>query len=648
MKSLVGQVLKARYRVDEFVGSGGMADVYKVWDLQRSTYLAMKMLPEDMSEDEVFLRRFKREAQALARLQHPSIVRFYSLEQEGARAFILMDFIDGSSLRREIAQSNNAFSPQRIMEYMSAICPALHFAHSEGYIHCDIKPANILLRQNGQILLTDFGISHNTESTATMTMVEAGTPAYMSPEQVQGESPTARSDIYALGIVLFEVLTGGQRPFMGEHALTSGTLSQKVRWEQVHQQPPSPQIYNPNLSPAVAQVVLKCLAKNPAERFSTPIELLNALAAAFGQPVQYAEARPLPAPQPLPSSVNTVGQTTVRPSAPVMWTGAAVIGVAILVWILTMNRGTGQLPVITATASAFVAVNTPSLAQTAVPTVTEAPTPAPSPTSVPVVTIPPVNISNAVPPACTSTGETWESPKDQADMVCVPAGTFYMGSTLNMDSAAAPDEQPYHAVNLSAFWIDMYEVTNQQYALCVKDGGCSRPMSDKSADPVFFGNPIYDHYPVTYVDWDQANTYCDWARRRLPTEAEWEKAARGPESWVYPWGNYPPTSGLLNFMRNSNGLTPVGTYPEGKSFYGAMDMAGNAMEWVWDFYQKDYYQTKNVWVNPTGPSFGQEGITKGGAWVSPTTTRVRSAARYGYDRAVRQGANGFRCVVSAP
>jgi len=277
MSELVGQVLNRRYRVEASLGRGSMAEVYKVWDEERATYLALKLLREDLAQDPVFIRRFKREAQTLAKLQHPNIVRFYGLEQDGLLAFMLMDFVEGTSLRAEIFQSQGrGLSPQRMLEIMQAVCSSLHYAHRRGMVHCDVKPGNILIDKTGRVLLTDFGIARMTES-ATATMVGAGTPAYMSPEQARGKDPTPQTDIYALGVVLFEMLTGGERPFTGEHGKTTGSTSEKVRWEQMHLKPPSPRKFNPEISPELEAVVLMCLAKKPAERYGSALELLNEL-----------------------------------------------------------------------------------------------------------------------------------------------------------------------------------------------------------------------------------------------------------------------------------------------------------------------------------------------------------------------------------
>ena len=298
-----GQILKGRYRVDKFLGRGGMAEVYKVWDKQRSTFLAMKLLYEDLAVDRVFIRRFKREANTLAKLQHPYIVRFYGLEQEGPKAFILLDYINGKSMKRVIFDQGGPFALEQIETIFHPICTALQYAHNKGLVHCDMKPGNVMVNRQGEVLVMDFGIARMTDA-ATATMVGMGTPAYMSPEQVLGLHPVPQTDIYALGILLFEMLTGGERPFTGEHAQTTGSTSEKVRWEQVNLPPPSPREYNPKITKQLESVLLKCLAKQPGARYQTPLELLNALERAAGgektaaleQPAQASKPKSVPAP----------------------------------------------------------------------------------------------------------------------------------------------------------------------------------------------------------------------------------------------------------------------------------------------------------------------------------------------------------------
>jgi serine/threonine protein kinase len=276
MSDLVGKIIGGRYRVETFLGKGGMAEVYKVWDQERNVHLAMKILHADLAEDKVFLRRFKREAQTLATLQHPNIVRFYGMEQDDDLVYMLMDYVEGTTLRKEIFKSKASLSLERIQEVVKSVCAALYYAHKFGFVHCDVKPANIMIHNNGMVYVSDFGIARMTEA-STVTMVGAGTPAYMSPEQVRGEDPTPQMDIYALGVVLFEMLTGGERPFTGENAKTTGTTSEKVRWEQMRLVAPPPSKYNPSIPSSMDAIVLKCLDKSPVNRYLSAMDLYGDL-----------------------------------------------------------------------------------------------------------------------------------------------------------------------------------------------------------------------------------------------------------------------------------------------------------------------------------------------------------------------------------
>ena len=276
MPDLIGRTIAKRYRIISFLGKGGMAEVYQVWDEARSVPLAMKVLHADLAEDKIFLRRFKREAQTLAKLQHPNIVRFYGLEQADGLVFILMEYVEGTTLRKEIFETDKPLTMQRILQVMHPVCAALNYAHKSGFVHCDVKPANIMLHKNGTVYVADFGIARMTES-ATVTMVGAGTPAYMSPEQVRGETPVPQTDIYALGIILFEMLTGGERPFTGENAKTGGSTSEKIRWEQMYLAPPPPSKFNHLITSTMDRIILKCLEKKPENRYPDVSALLNDL-----------------------------------------------------------------------------------------------------------------------------------------------------------------------------------------------------------------------------------------------------------------------------------------------------------------------------------------------------------------------------------
>lgn len=259
---------------------------------------------------------------------------------------------------------------------------------------------------------------------------------------------------------------------------------------------------------------------------------------------------------------------------------------------------------------------------------------------------------------CTGSNEvngttTSGGPPSDIEWITIPAGDFVMGCNIGVESCSSW-ESPKHTVTLSEYKIQKYEVTNAQYKACVDAAVCAAPSNSKSyTRSSYYGNATYYNYPVIYVDWSQARTYCNWIRGRLPTEAEWEKAARGPSprEVIYTWGNSSPTCALANYDPSGTGSSScvgdtnaVGSYPTGASYYGAMDMAGNVDEWVNDWYDYNYYTTGGPpWSNPHGPSNGSDRVSRGGSWGNKAKY-IRASYREGFNPTYTQDHIGFRCA----
>ncbi|MGC4852243.1 Stk1 family PASTA domain-containing Ser/Thr kinase [Micromonospora sp. DT4] len=279
------RLLGGRYQVGELLGYGGMAEVHRGRDLRLGRDVAIKMLRTDLARDATFQMRFRREAQNAASLNHPAIVAVYDTGEETAPTgetlpFIVMEFVNGRTLK-EVLGAEGRLQPRRALEICADMCAALEFSHRHGIIHRDIKPGNVMLTQTGQVKVMDFGIARALASGATtMTQTSAviGTAQYLSPEQARGEAVDARSDVYAAGCVLFELVCG-HPPFVGDSPVS-------VAYQHVRETPPTPSDINPDVTPAVDAIVLKALSKNPLNRYQSAGEMrADLLRAAAGRPV---------------------------------------------------------------------------------------------------------------------------------------------------------------------------------------------------------------------------------------------------------------------------------------------------------------------------------------------------------------------------
>ncbi|HEV8166400.1 MAG TPA: Stk1 family PASTA domain-containing Ser/Thr kinase [Actinomycetota bacterium] len=265
----IPQVLLDRYEVGPLLGAGGMAEVYEGRDRLLARRVAIKVLQSQYARDQSFLLRFKREAQAAASLSHPNVVAVYDTGSEDGTNFIVMEYVDGRTLKDIIRQEGPLY-PARAAEICADVCAALVAAHARGLIHRDIKPGNVMLTPDGKVKVMDFGIARATTSeTITQTAAVIGTAQYISPEQAQGQAVDYRSDLYSLGCCLYEMLTGTV-PFTGATPVA-------IAYKHVREDPTPPRMLNPDVPPPLEAICLKAMAKLPDNRYQTAAEFRSDL-----------------------------------------------------------------------------------------------------------------------------------------------------------------------------------------------------------------------------------------------------------------------------------------------------------------------------------------------------------------------------------
>lgn len=641
-----GVVLEGRYRVEGLLGHGGMGAVYRAWDERLRMAVALK---ENALAGPDARAQFEREALVLARLHHSNLPKVidHFVTAEGSQ-YLVMTFVEGLDLAQLLATRGRQ-SPAEVSGWLDQVCDALTYLHSQNppIIHRDIKPQNIKITPDGHVFLVDFGLSKvgsTYQSTASGAL--GVTPGFSPLEQYGSAHTDPRSDVYSLAATLYAMLTGETPPESVSRAV--GTVALKP-----------PRTFDPNFSPALERALLHGLEMQPTGRPATVAALRQEIEAGLGppgvvtpfpgpQPAAATQAVPQPVPRPVPAS-----PPRQRGLSGWVLVGVGALAVVVLVMGLaalggggssTEGTGTAGATDVPATRTRVVATGTP-IPPTNTPVVATS-------TSGPATNTPTAVLITSIPAAV----ETRVRERDGAVMVYVPAGEFTMGSAVN-DSQALSNEKPQHTVTLPAFWIDRTEVTNAQYRKFVEAGGYDQrdywtdagwawKLWNKVTQPRCWDDGMFNQaeQPVVCVSWYEADAYAHWAGGRLPSEAEWEKAACGIDERIYPWGNQEPSKAMLDLGGVIQRTRSVGSYPTGSSPYGALDMAGNVWEWTGSVYQPYPYNPDDGREDREIPSNAPR-VLRGGSRGNPTE-QIRCAFRTYVVPWNRYNYYGFR-IVSA-
>jgi formylglycine-generating enzyme required for sulfatase activity/tRNA A-37 threonylcarbamoyl transferase component Bud32 len=698
---LVGTTVQDKYVVEQVVGEGGFSVVYRATHLIWKQPVALKcfkvqaLASQDLRQE--LLDAFIQEGRLMTELstRTSAIVQARDVgtitRDDGTWIpFLVLEWLEGKPLDKvleeEVARHEAGRTVEQCVDLLNGAAEAVALAHRRNIVHRDIKPANLFVTAAADgagesVKILDFGVAKVMaehldldkalkQTSATLT---AFTPSYGAPEQFsRAHGATGPwTDVYAFALVMVELLRGGVPALEGDDylQLAMASANEAVR--------PTPRRYGLNVSDQVEAVFAKALAVKPADRFATMGEFWRALrSAVFPQergwtpPESRADvavslaprsassavlalaATTLAAPPGTPSAMVPPDVTTTSPThAPPASTGAPSRGRAAMVL----------------GAAALIMLGTGGLVMLRKGTRSESPAVAAAPTASSASS----SSSASTPPVC------------PPDMAAVPGGKFFMGSDDDSFSAW----KPAHKVELSPYCIDIDEVTAGQYKACSDVGECKRAATRSSwkkaegdtqkeherkeeaySTLCTFGREGMERHPINCVTWADAANYCKVHGKRLPTEAEWEFAARKSDGRKFPWGDDPPTSEHMNacglectrWMEKQGlkpgprmyetddgypGTAPVGSYPKGRTIFGLNDMVGNVFEWTSDWMGP---YTADEQKDPQGPAEGVKKVIRGGGFNGGYVSWVNPAFRYGMEPERHTHAIGFRCAKSLP
>ncbi len=633
------------YEVISLLGSGGFASVFGCRQTSPETSPEKRVALKVLSSPQEHARaRFARERQQILQWKHRHIVAGLGSGQHDGHPFLVMEWLQGHALDVEV-DTRGALEPSRALRLVEGALAGLAHAHQKGVIHNDITPSNLFLvsphTDDEHLKLLDFGLASlrstpgkTPDPAASVpppdepvpqrltTQVGAYTPGYVAPEFLLEQGTSFRTDVYQMGLVLAELLSGaplvvlqGEDDFSFYRQHTQGAPSQKLS-----------QVLPPYLvhSP-IFGLLERCLAVDPAARYSDADALRQAL---VEQLQHFLPQRPASV---RVSTLSEVPQERLQktPNSKIPTTP-------------------GQEP--TAPEATSRAESPEAKPLEAEPLETDSFAPKESSlhggrsafflqrkiVAGALLALMAVGFVVLVVQGTNKEREAGEF------MVKVPAGDFTMGL-----AQGASGEKPVRRVYLGAFSIDRYEVSVEAYAACVTADVCSAPQERNEPQALCnWGVQGKEQHPINCVSWSQARDFCAWKKKRLPTEAEWEKAARGDDGRLYPWGNDRALCvRAVGDKCDEPGTKPVGSKPKGASPYGAHDMAGNVWEWVADWYREDTYRTGKT-RDPTGPPRGTQRVSRGGGW-DVIGFNLQSATRSSAKPHHTADSLGFRCALGA-
>jgi eukaryotic-like serine/threonine-protein kinase len=667
--NLVGHVLDGKYRVEAFVSEGGFAMVYRAEHLIWRKPVAIKLfsglssapdamrasLHEAFIQEGAFLSELSTET---ASIVQPRDIGTYTAEGGAWLPYMVLEWLEGQNLdqllEHERVVGAGPWSLGETIALLSQVAQALEIAHRKGIAHRDVKPSNLFLMaarsraQIGTIKVLDFGVaklmsdaSFSASLARTGAHVTGYTPQYAAPEQFSRDLGATGpwTDVYSLARVAVELLTG-EGPKDGEELSALGAAAMDATRR------PTPRALGVTVPDAVEAVFARALAVMPAHRYARAgqfwLELEAAAGLAWSPAVRERAAgifTPMSQRLAAPTSTAPSVSSAVLPpprgvsKAHVVAFGAAAAAVGALLGVHWLGSNQHKNP----------KSRSEDLAAAS-------------------------RLSTLAPPKPSA-------PECPADSVKIPAGQFFMGS----EQKEAPDnEKPSHNVTLDAFCMDLHEVTAGKYKACADVGKCKRAPKEvdwpkiseadrKLYSPLCtFDDPAKQDHPINCVTWEMADNYCTVNGERLPTEAEWEYATRGPDGRVYPWGDEPPTAQHLNacggecsawgkkhdvsltalYLEDDGyvGTAPVGSFPKGRSRFGPYDVVGNVWEWTSTWFGP--YSAEKT-TNPRGPAAGERRVIRGGAFNGGHASWLRPSFRYGQLPDAQSHGIGFRCVADA-